>query len=245
MALDQRKRQRKLERKKSKQRAHQLKERQRRQMLAPETPRQMVSVATQHPIYDVQVSEQLFDTGMGYVIVTRHMPLGGLFTVLFLMDVWCLGVKDVVARLHREGEYRGLLDKVSETGRLRRAAPEYACKLVTESVGYAHKYGLAPHADYAWAQNIFAGVDPAKCADAFEFGQDGKPHFISGPRDTPERIRAVIATVGPQNMHFTVMGMSVLPSFELGDELDDFDAAAVEEDVIEGQFATTPTDPNA
>ncbi|MCI0358258.1 MAG: hypothetical protein L0211_07230 [Planctomycetaceae bacterium] len=208
MALDQRKRQRKLERKKAKQRAHLAKERQRRQVLTPETPRQMVSVAAEHSYYDVQVSDGLFDVGIGYVLVTRHMPLGGLLTVLFLTDVWCLGVKDVIVRLHREGEYRGLLGKLSERGRLRRVTPEHACKLVTESVAYARKYGLAPHSDYAFAQNIFAGIDPAACADQFQFGQDGKPHYVSGPNDTPERVRQILSTVGPENLHYTIFAGS-------------------------------------
>ncbi len=234
MALDQRKRQRKLERKKAKQRAHLAKERERRQMFAPETPRQMVSVATQHPFDDVQVSDGLFDTGMGYVIVTRHMPLGGLFTVLFLIDAWCLGVKDVVVRLHRKGEYRGLLDKMSETGKLRRVTPEYACKLVTESVAYAQRYGLPPHADYGWAQNIFAGADPARCADVFEFGQDGKPYFISGPRDTPERVRQILATVGPENLNYTILaGRSTTPGRRIDDGLPPAPLLSEFEDLVE------------
>jgi hypothetical protein len=218
MALDQRKRQRKLERKKAKQRAHEAKERERRRELVPDTPRQMVAVAAQHPFYDVLVTDQLFDIGIGYVLVTRHMPLGGLLTVGFLTDVWCLGVKDVFVRLQREGEYRGLVDHFSEKSKLRRVTPEHACKLITEAVAYARKYGLAPHLDYAFAQNIFAGADPAQCPDQFQFGQDGKPYYVSGPYDTPERVQRILSTVGAENLNYMVKVGRASRSLRLGEE---------------------------
>jgi len=246
MALDQRKRQRKLEKKKAKQRANQAKERHRRQILAPEIPRQMVAVAAHQPLLETHASSELFTAGIGFVVVVRRMPLGGQLAVLFLVDAWCLGVKDVVVKRVAEGECRALLERVGENFPLQRVAPSYACKLVAESVAYARKYGLAPHADHAWAQEILAGIDPAECLETFEFGQDGKPFFVSGPADTPERIRAVIATVGLENMNYMVQaGRSELPSIVLDNELADFDDAIVEENVIEGRFERTPIDPNA
>jgi hypothetical protein len=42
---------------------------------------------------------------------------------------------------------------------------------------------------------IFGDVDTGACPETFTFGKDGKPFFVSGPNDTPARIRSVSQTL--------------------------------------------------
>jgi hypothetical protein len=48
-----------------------------------------------------------------------------------------------------------------------------------------------PHPDYRQARLLLAGIDPALCTDTFTFGKDGKPFYISGPHDSPEKFKII------------------------------------------------------
>jgi hypothetical protein len=204
MALDPRKRQRKLEQKKAKHKAAKAKERERHQMLAPDVPRRLVAAAADCPVYEAHASRDIFEAGMGHVVLSRRLPLGQLATVCFLVDVWCLGVKDLFVRKHAPGEFRYLVDQLDERQPMRPVSGAYARKLVEECVRYAQGLGLPPYADYAWAQGIFAGIDTAECTETFEFGHKGKPFYVSGPFDSPEKVQRILSAVGPGNLEFLV-----------------------------------------
>src|SRR5205807_7457937 len=73
--------------------------------------------------------------------------------------------------------------------------PSAARKLVEGAVEYALALGFHPHADYAKARHIFGDIDPAECTEEFEFGKDGKPFFVAGPYDTPNRCRLILNTL--------------------------------------------------
>jgi hypothetical protein len=70
--------------------------------------------------------------------------------------------------------------------------PAAARKLIESAVQYAHSLGLRPHPDYLKAKLIFGGIDSSECTEEFEFGKDGKPFFVAGPYDTPERCRQIL-----------------------------------------------------
>jgi hypothetical protein len=53
---------------------------------------------------------------------------------------------------------------------------------------------------------LFGDTNPAESNAEFEFGKDGKPFFVAGPHDTPERCRQILATLthtcGQDQFHF-------------------------------------------
>ena len=51
--------------------------------------------AASAPIHECLVPDSLFDIGIGNVIVSRKMPNGFIGAAFFLVDVFCLGIKDV------------------------------------------------------------------------------------------------------------------------------------------------------
>ena len=55
---------------------------------------------------------------------------------------------------------------------------------------------------------LFGDVDPAASEARFEFGKDGKPFFIAGPRDTPARCKQILTTLantcGPDGFHYLI-----------------------------------------
>src|SRR5262249_58183670 len=75
-------------------------------------------------------------------------------------------------------------------------------------VGSAGGFGIQPHPDYQKARLLFGGIDPGECAETFEYGKDGKPFFVAGPNDTPERSRQIVRMLeqscGPDGFHYLI-----------------------------------------
>jgi hypothetical protein len=126
-----------------------------------------------------------------------------------------------------------------------RLQPAAARKLVEDAVAYAASLGLSAHSQYSRARQIFGSIDAADSDRQFEFGQDGKPFFISGPRDSPGRCQSILGIlrerVGEGNFEYVVhlpgMPPAGLDEFEFVDEEaadDTADSYAEDSDVIEG-----------
>lgn len=106
---------------------------------------------------------------------------------------------------------------------------------------YARSLGIEPHRDYFTVRPLFGDIDASKCPTEFVFGCKGKPRYVSGPYDTPARIRRILDThherVGKGNYDVYLMsgGFDLYGGFEEDDEFDDEDEEADDEplDVID------------
>jgi hypothetical protein len=141
------------------------------------------------PIHCCLISETLFDNGMGYLVVARKAADGRMAVATFLLDVYCIGVKDVVLRLGEAHEIGLFIDRLNDAQPMVATEPSRARKLLGDLVAWSRSIGLAPHPDYAAAEPLFGDVSADACDESFSFGQDGKPFLIQGPNDTPARTR--------------------------------------------------------
>jgi hypothetical protein len=83
-----------------------------------------------------------------------------------------------------------------------RAPIDLVRDLVLGAADYAHGLGFAPHPDFERAR---PHLGPWKGPSAITFGCDGRPYYISGPHDDPDRIiGALRRRVGDQGFHHTV-----------------------------------------
>lgn len=188
MATDARKRQRQLEKKKAKRK-------EKRSEIAA-SGREAKAPAS-GPILDCLVENSLFsDIGVGVVIFSRRAPGGGVTFASFLVDVFCLGVKDAHFAVIPEPLYREKMGRyLVDADRVSPMEPACARKLVEGAAAYAAELGLSPHPDYRAAQRIFGDIDAAECTRDFTYGKDGKPFFMSGPYMTPAQIQRVMDTL--------------------------------------------------
>ena len=138
----------------------------------------------------------------------RELPQGDIAAVVFLLDVFCLGVKNTMVKVVPLDEYRTLLEHISQHETLTGITPECARKLVEAAEAYAGDLGFRPHPDYQVGRIIFGEVDPNACSMRFTFGKDGKPFYASGPYDSPEKSRRIVDTLtrrcGPDGFDFMV-----------------------------------------
>jgi hypothetical protein len=154
-----------------------------------ETFAHQVRRASARPIHSCLVQSGLFERGVGMVILTRKTGLRGLAMASFLVDAYCLGVKDAFFREAEEAEFETLLDGLEETAPFEDVDPSYARKLLRDAVAYARSLGLEPHADYAAVEPIFGDIAPDACNVEFQFGYEGKPLYVPGPSESPTQIR--------------------------------------------------------
>ncbi len=151
--------------------------------------------------------------GMCQVIVARQ-ERNRLLVGSYLVDYWCLGVKDaILPRKIGASEHQLLIESCEE----RFDEPfvditlEQAQAIVYGAVDYAHSLGFEPHKDFNTKAQVHLGLRPETLLPV-EFGKDGQPFFMSGPYDDVDQvIKTLEASVGEGNFHYlAAMGGSGL-----------------------------------
>jgi len=127
--------------------------------------------------------------GFAQVLLARRERASKVTVVGFLVDVYCLGVKNVTG------------PEAMGSGSLATYVPMYysafnhaplridveqAQVIVHDAVAYAHSLGFHPAGDLADAA-VHLGAAPGD-RPAIGFGKDGKPFYISGPYDDPRKV---------------------------------------------------------
>lgn len=150
--------------------------------------------AERYPIRECLVADDIFLQGMGHVIVARDLPTGDVAVGAFLVDSYCLGVKDAFLKGFNLFDYRDFVENNPSQG-YDTVAPAYAKKLVDDVLAFSENLGFRPHKDYKKAKYIFGAVDSSECVESFEFGKDGKPYYISGPFDSSQKVEKIRRTL--------------------------------------------------
>jgi hypothetical protein len=200
---NQRRRQKALEKKKSKRKA--VKAAKRAVLGATSTARD-IAIAAGSPVHECLIPKDLFELGIGNVFIAKMMPNRSIGLGVFLLDVYCLGVKDTFYSTLVPDEYTKKKHQFEVNSPLETLHPSCLRKLVDGGVIYAEQLGFKPHKDYKVVKQIFGQIDAAACPRVFDYGRDGKPYYVSGPNDTPKRIKAIIDTLskkcGPGGYHY-------------------------------------------
>ena len=149
--------------------------------------------AAQAPIQHCFLTESVFDIGMGTLILARGATPHHLALSSFLIDVFCVGIKDVIFE-SVESEVFEMYMEVTDAGSpMISVDPSYARKLLRDLAAWSQSIGFAPHRDFEAVERIFGDVNADASEAAFQFGRDGKPVYIPGPNDTASLIRRRIA----------------------------------------------------
>jgi hypothetical protein len=148
-----------------------------------------VSRAAQAPIQACFLTESLLDGGMGTLVIARGATPHYVAMGSFLLDVFCLGIKDVTFE-QVEGEVFDLyMTAMHAASPMVPVDPGRARRLMRELAAWSQSIGFPPHRDFAAVERIFGDVVEDATDIAFPFGCDGKPFYIPGPSDTRSLIR--------------------------------------------------------
>jgi len=143
------------------------------------------------------------------VVVCRYKSGGRVEAGCFLVDVYCLGVKDAFFRVFEEEEFQEVcLARYFPKGVPVPKPASWGRKLVEEAMRYAASLGFTPHADFKKGARVFGGVEASECAEKFVFGNEGKPLYVQGPYDGAAKAERILATLrtkfGDDGFHYII-----------------------------------------
>jgi hypothetical protein len=145
--------------------------------------------AAEAPIQHCWLSADLFELGIGTVILARGVTRHHLAVGIFLLDVFCLGIKDAMFK-SLEGDELELYVEVTNAGSPPVSLqPSDARKLLRDLAAWSQSIGFPPHRDFAAVERIFGDVSVDEGEADFAFGRDGKPVYIPGPFESATVVR--------------------------------------------------------
>lgn len=145
--------------------------------------------ATQAPIQHCLLTDSLFEIGVGTLVLARGATPHYVATGCLLIDVFCLGIKNVTFNKLDEEELDLFLQTMDLASPMISVDPSYARKLLRDLAAWSHKIGFAPHREFAAVEPLFGDVNAEACDAVFQFGCDGKPRYIPGPGESRLQIR--------------------------------------------------------
>lgn len=151
-----------------------------------------IATASKAPIHEALVPAKLFEVGIGNLFFSRALPDGHIALGCFLLDVFCLGVKNAFVTIVARDEYAQRRRRCSTAESLQPMSAACFRKLVEGGVAYAHDLGFRPHKDYAVTSQIFGDLESTTCPTRFEYGHEGKPFYVSGPHETFTEVQATV-----------------------------------------------------
>ena len=182
----------------------------RRQHLAEVIPFAMLSLkqkirqARRYPIHECLINPSWQEQGLATILVSRRQPDDQLAFGVFLVDVFCLGLKNTFANVDfSESRYvREVVGRVYEQQESEPCASGMAHQIIYGAIAYAKQFGFKPNKDFRLSQHVLDAAESIGPSD-IEFGKDGKPLFVSGPDDNVQKIlHQLQATAGEGQYHY-------------------------------------------
>jgi len=156
-------------------------------------------------IHEIYISDNLFESGKGHVIFVRKKRNGQKIIGVYLVDSWCLGVKDTFSLMLEDYEYPEFIERFQSDPNYNIVPcdPNHACNVVYGAVEYAEDIGIDPHKDFDITEYILLDVDEVEYEE-LEFGYNGKPHFMAYDTDNRGAIISKLnASVGNDGYIYT------------------------------------------
>lgn len=142
-------------------------------------------------------------TSLALVAVTRSSAYNRFTVCTYLVDPWCLGIKDAAGpRKLNQVEYKQFIEYAyqSFSDPAEKITLEQAQAIVFSALEYAESLGFSPHRDFFQARphlGQWSGQIRIQC------GRDGKPFYMSGPYDNSRRIIDTLThSVGEGNFDY-------------------------------------------
>jgi hypothetical protein len=137
------------------------------------------------------------EAGMAPVVVARQLDTDRIMFGVYMVDLYCLGVKDVFTRTdYTVNRFERDLPKFC-SGSPEKCSVELAHEIIYGGLDYAEKIGFSPHPDFKrqMADLLLDPPDAHPRQDNVVFGKDNKPFYVSGPYDDERTIAHIVNTL--------------------------------------------------
>lgn len=171
--------------------------------------RKHILEARSYPIRECLIGPGWQERGLAHILLSRTQPDGRIVAGVYLVDIFCLGLKNTFARANlSEWTYETKLRApIREQQGLQPCAVDLAHTIIYGAIDYARQFGFYPQRDFELSCSILQKRDSLVLRDDVEFGKDGKPLYISGPDDNVRKITRQLQNVaGEGNFDFIIGG---------------------------------------
>ena len=141
--------------------------------------------ADDYPIEACYLNADWKERGLARIVVTRSQENGKAMAGVFLVDIFCLGVKDAFCNegLDSRQIEDELLPRFYQNEEPTRVGINYAKEIICGAVEYAKSLGFEPHPDFELSRHVL-GTEEFSRPRGLEFGgPEGKPLYIAGADD--------------------------------------------------------------
>lgn len=159
-----------------------------------------------YPVVFSAVNDDYEDLGLATVIIVREIPDTERYVLaVYLCDVFCLGVKDLIYETNVQwSRLENVLISKAISQTFIDIDYAQARNLILGSVAYARSLGFEPCPDYRRAEPMIE-ADKPMTKHGFQFGRDGVPFYITGPNDNYHRVfKTLEENVGTGNFDYEI-----------------------------------------
>lgn len=152
------------------------------------------------PIGKCYINEGWAESGFASIVVSRNHINGNFTFAVYLVDLYCLGVKDTFYDFNVNIEFTELLNKLKKEQNIEEIDYTLAHNIIYGGVEYAEDIGFKPHKDFEISRYVLEEDDEHIELIDIQFGLDGKPAIVIGKEKHPANIIATLErTVGKGN----------------------------------------------
>ncbi len=144
------------------------------------------------PIYECIINSSWKEVGLANILISRQQPDGNLVFGSYLVDIFCLGLKDTFCNANFTlSRYENELKANKYFGEDIIDCPvSLAHQIIYGGIKYASKLGFKPQKDFGLSKYVLEKKSKIEkeYVNELEFGKDGKPFLFLGPYDDAELI---------------------------------------------------------
>lgn len=154
------------------------------QMLSPENYIRQRS--RDLPIYKCWIMKEWQELGKTSIIISRKHANGNISFCFYLVDLFCLGVKDTFFQFNtEESELVDRIKRNTEYENFEEISYELAHNIIFSAIEFAEEYGFQPHKDFTKTTEFFLEEDDDRIELInIECGKNGKPYYINDGEDS-------------------------------------------------------------
>lgn len=133
------------------------------------------------PVWQCYINDDWQLEGMAEVVVVRKKPDGNFVIGVYLVDTYCLGVKDCFC--NNDLEYEELQEALRRTysdGNMKEISYDEVHNLIYGAIAFAEDAGIPPVKDFALAKYVLEEDTEDIPLIEYEYGKDGKYFLICG-----------------------------------------------------------------
>ena len=178
------------------------------QCLASENLIQLLpDIPSENSIQNLEKNNDDIARGLGLVVIARAARYNQITVCSYLLDIWCLGVKDAMPpRTVDRIKFKEVAEALFHPfpGKPHPVPLEVAQGMIFSACEYAESLGFQPHKDFEKSRSHIGQWDGII---RIECGRNGKPCYVDGPHDDPIKIMKTLReNSGEGNFDFMIGG---------------------------------------